>query len=497
MTGTIKNREPLSPDQEALLRQNIGAAAAGGSISFADWSPVGDGVADDTAKFRGAALTAAALKAKLRIGTGVFKITELITVNGKLVLDGDGIAGDQGYGYSDQYAEIKTPSDTTGFGGTVFVCSDHSFLDVYSDEACAFTNFEVRYPTKPSENTFALRLNRSGDDDDKVNVGSLFFNVYVQNCQQGIILNECLDWVIKACHLRDCHTRCIDARNYKYPHWSDSTIDGCMLWGPAVSTTFYEHIRLQSGGGYRIVNNKINYGYIPANDACAIRFTALLDKAQIFEPLIIANNSIEGMGKGIVFTNGFNFLGQAWEITITGNQIWTGEDCIVVQKHGLMGPPNTDEYWWVNGLTIAGNHLEVANPDTGVYHIDLDGVINCNITGNTFATQSGEAAASLNTTVHCYNIRAHANLYGTDVTRPTVATPTPPATTAVVTNVYPYDVMMLIWGGDIDEVYLNGVLSIDLASDNVPFLSVPLGSGETVRIDYTGTIYWVWHVVNS
>jgi len=133
-----------------------------------------------------------------------------------------------------------------------------------------------------------------------------------------------------------------------YPNNGDSTVINSTFWGNGVAGYLY-HVGINSGGGYRIVNNKFNFGSA-TNTSCII-LQPNLAVVQTIEPLIITANSCEASAVGINFNNGNVTNATISQVAITGNQIWTGVAAIFVNSNGVGQ--------WINGLAVSGNFLQI------------------------------------------------------------------------------------------------------------------------------------------
>jgi len=122
-------------------------------------------------------------------------------------------------------------------------------------------------------------------------------------------------------------------------------------------------IFIGSGGGYRIVNNKINFG---GTNSTGISVNPNLGVTQNIEPLIIANNSLEGMTVGIGFNNSNVANANINLVNIVGNEIWAGTAAIFVSTQSTTN--------WISGISIVGNTLQVNGGGAGKVVMTLDNI---------------------------------------------------------------------------------------------------------------------------
>lgn len=468
-----------------------------GFLYSQDYGVTGDGTTDDTAAMQDAIDDAIAQKKVLIIQAGSIKLTSLLTGTGRLVMWGAGRNGDEGWGYANEYTTPHTPTTTTGFSGTVFVCGNHSFLDVISNSAVSLSGFEVRYPSRPSDSTFAIKLRRAVVSSN-VNIASTMRDLYIQGCAQGIIIQDCYDWVIDNCQVRAAFIRCIQCTNTIYPNWADATICNSMLWADMSSTEFLAHVEFNGGGGYRVINNKFNYGDHKPNNIYAIKCNMTLSSSQFMEPIIIIGNSIEGMTSGVLVTNASNSSARLSQLILADNQFW-------VRYHSLKFIKHTGDF--VDMATVTGNSCltSVEAPPTdpqldGIIY--LEGVRQFMGGNNNFSSQrsSGTLGYTMSGIVqgsNCSEITYGLNGYNEAVLPPGTSDPSVPSSGATVTNTYAYPVMINIFNaGSVSEIYVNNVLKIQGTAGDFDYLPVILRPRETIKVTGSG-YYWTWQAIGG
>ncbi|SHH46880.1 Right handed beta helix region [Bradyrhizobium erythrophlei] len=129
-------------------------------------------------------------------------------------------------------------------------------------------------------------------------------------------------------------------------------------------------IVVQSGGGLRIVNNKINHN----QQGNGIAILPNVVTTQAISPFFIQNNSIEGCVIGILFQRPAGVTEQVGNVLITGNEIIGNNIAINMQNSGTN--PTVP---WILGGVINGNFIYAGS---GGFGMNIGGATGFNIVGN-------------------------------------------------------------------------------------------------------------------
>jgi hypothetical protein len=173
------------------------------------------------------------------------------------------------------------------------------------------------------------------------------------------------------------------------------------------SATAFSHINFNAGGGWRIVNNKLDTGG-SINVTNGIIISPQATNASI-EPVVITGNSIEGCDICIHYTTPGTGV-TATQGVIAGNQIWASNNATQGTKG--IGIKIESGSQWVSGLTISGNNINVDGTAGGIgLVIGNSAASNVNVDGNTFtASAAGAVAWTLGTGLANIKIDGETNI---------------------------------------------------------------------------------------
>jgi hypothetical protein len=196
-----------------------------------------------------------------------------------------------------------------------------------------------------------------------------------------------------------------------FPSFGDSTIDsgsefnGCCNNATSLGTGGYQAgVIAQGGVGLRIINNKFNYGVETATTRILLEPSY---GSQSQEPVIIANNSIEG-GNSCVGMERVSSSATIDLAIIASNEMWCGINTIYVNNNG------TGQ--WVAGLNVTGNHLQI-NGVSGATIVNMDNVGGGTFTGNNLGCSGGcSTTTGWNLGAHTTNINVQSNSYAAGIT---------------------------------------------------------------------------------
>lgn len=392
-TGALSAKPAGATNLASSLTNNSSLLS---TFNVLDYGAKGDGSTDDTAAIQSAINAAQAIGGIVFFPPGSYKISSALNVSARIKMLGAGYQGDGGLGY-----QYKGVTQSSGFVGSVIVCgsSNHGIVATTND-SITIEGIQITYPSQPTSGTTGIILQATQGAGNS-NTGSILRDVMITGHSVGIQLINCLDFVIDNCNLIWGWKSGISISSPNYPSYGDSTITNCTIWGNGVPD-YLCHIGVYSGGGLRIINNKLNIG--SGSTTAGILISPNLSVQQTVEPLLIANNSIEGCVGGIVFNN-YNPLGLCTGVTITGNQIWAGIHAIQANTYGNRSTGN-----WLMGLSIVGNSLMV-NGGSGKTIVVLDSVSIGIITGNVFALSDGGTGTAIALGAQSANINIQSNVY--------------------------------------------------------------------------------------
>lgn len=358
-----------------------------------DYGAIGNGVADDTVAIQAAITAAQAVGAIVFFPAGTYKITASLTISARCKIKGEGFQGDSGGGF----AGVGV-TQSTGFLGSVIVAGTTvSAFVATTNKAVSFEDVQITYPSTPSSGAIAITIQAVAGAGN-ANTQSFIRNCMITGADQGIVLTNCLDFRIDSNDILYSVTYGIVVNSPNYPSYNQASISNNEIWG-AANAGFQAHILLQAGGDMRIVNNKISTGGVNTN---GIAIFGASSGSQNMEPLVIANNSIEGPQNCIAFVTANASLSIS-NIVISGNQLWGGGKAILANTFG------TGQ--WILGVAISGNLLSV-NGGVGVTVVQLDNVSGASITGNVLnLSGGGSASAGFVLGSHCLNITSVGNNY--------------------------------------------------------------------------------------
>jgi hypothetical protein len=175
------------------------------------------------------------------------------------------------------------------------------------------------------------------------------------------------------------------------------------MWGN-VGNQYSSYILVSSGGGLRILNNKLNFGN--SSGGSGILLMPSLSVQQTMEPIVIVGNSIEGQAVGINIANGNPGNAILTQVVISGNQIWSGINAIRSNVNGTGK--------WLVGFTITGNALMVnGGENKTVMEMDCSqlGII----TGNQFSLAGGGTGWGMNLGTSTAKINVQSDVYASGI----------------------------------------------------------------------------------
>jgi hypothetical protein len=277
-----------------------GGSGSGYQYSVRSYGAVGDGVSDDTGAIQATLAAIPATGGVLYFPAGQYKYSgPTLTLTKKVTVLGDGGVNEFQNGIA--ISTIDFPSGT----GTLF--------DV-KVSGCTFRHLMLRN-TSMSVPTDGAGIVVSGGGGTLDGSRTTYECVSVQGFYIPIDVQAGTGHVWQNCLIFDPVLYGLRLRNIVLPDVGDHAISDCFIYG-SPTRTVAAAIRIESGGGVKIVNTKINNGSFLWDVGIDLAVTAGISTSD----LNICNCSIEGLsGFGI---RGRLGAGAAWgNIQITGNQI--------------------------------------------------------------------------------------------------------------------------------------------------------------------------------
>lgn len=437
---------------------------------------------DDTAAIQ-ACVTAAQVAGNTvdTSSPGSYYISNTITVGAHIKWNGGGYQADAGL----FWVHHENLTQANGWRSGVIVCAPTvNAITILTNDAVEIDGVTIIYPTPASPNSGVSGILCQGiQSTGNLQIGTKISNCWISGADHSITMSNCYAWAITDCLITEHQTFGIYVTNSAgsdFGSFGDYNITGNQFWSGSVTSPF-AHILLNAGGAGRISNNKLNTGgSVNVSGSAGIQVSNNTAVNVVFEPLMIDNNSIEGLGVGIdLFQNGG--VSNLANVNIVGNQIWCPTPISV--SGGLN---------WLYMTTVTGNILE-CQAVSGGRCMNLNGVTNMTVSGNVFEVTGGSGAAAIVRGANCTNIRQSGNVasVGVDITSGFV-TPSVPASTAPQTNTSTMTMLVNIYGGTVSAVGVNGV-----GVSNTTPASAVLNPGDSVEISYTGGApTWAWSPIS-
>lgn len=289
----------LDCDNFDLLNTTIeGGDGGGGGFQFdvTTYGAIGDGVTDDTTAIQDALAAIPSTGGLLYFPAGTYKYTgSTLTLDRNITVMGDG--------GGTQIITITPLASVHGKRATTTIDFDSAtgtLFDV-TEDGCAFKNLGLRNPHSTAPTAGAgIVVSSHGDR-------TVFENLTVDNFYVGIDVQAGSASTFENCFIHFSGLYGLKLRNIAFPDGGDHSISNC-----EVHTAGTSAIRIESGGGVKIINTKLLFA-VNGVDLAVANSVATVD-------LLVSNCSIEGMsGVGIKGTTGAS--SSFWrEILLTGNQ---------------------------------------------------------------------------------------------------------------------------------------------------------------------------------
>lgn len=454
-----------------VLAANAGTALTGATKTVSYGT-------DDAGAIQAAITWAQAKGTALHIGRGLYKTGSVPTIAGRLAVFGDGYGGDAGGIYAGSTAPVLS-------GSVILPISTVNGLSIATNDAVALRDFQISYTGAPVAGGGVKGIAGTSAGSG-ANTYSVIRDVCITGADIGVDLLDWYDFDVDHAVVLNAGTTSMHLKVATYPNYSDSAIQGCSF----LSGTVTNHLWVESSGGLRIINNKFNYGNGSAGQAIFINpfdyKVGGVSTAFQIEPLLIANNSIEGQIQGVVFERQANSLGGVSALSVTGNEMFVASSSMVFAADG------SNE--WINGFSITGNTC-ICNVNSSEV-MSLDGCQNGTISANSLTgTGSVTGATGVVLGSHVTNVRQSGTVLSSNVALPVVVTPSMPASGTPIANTNPYPVLVNIYGGTGTQVAINGNVIFSQGATYI-FVAEILNPGDTITVTYSSTPPWVWRALN-
>lgn len=454
----------------------------------------GDGTTDDSAAFQATETAMQAIGGTMYIPPGNYKIGTAINVTGHIVVKGSGFqTTPTNYGFGSTGVSRDTRS--TGFKASVLICGvANSAFSVATTDSVLLEDFQITYPTVGNSGVAALSLATTAGGASGVNLNSTVQRLLINNANVGIHVTDWLQFEFSNNYFT-FNTTDIIAENTASINANGSTTSAVAGDGKIINNTFYDTqgnqgILLESGSGYRIVNNKFNGSNGGLPNAAAIQVTPQnIGVPFTMTPGIINDNSIEGFGIGIEFTAATGSQGTLSLWTIAGNEFF---DTIGIDMGVGVTIPQ-----WMDGISITGNVFTYGQNSSIASCIILAGAKDVVVSSNVFAGASPSTQPAVSIGASTGNIKVTSNIYAGSAAASSFVAPAVPATGVGVTNTSAYNVTVNVNGGTVSQVQIapagaTGFTGVAGASP----ASVTLNPNDRIILTFSAAPTWQWTPIN-
>jgi hypothetical protein len=326
---------------------------AGFTYNWRTCGATGAGLVDDSTAIQ-ASINAAQAIGGVSFGPpGSYKIATGLSITSRVSV--------WGVGYEASSAHVGA---STGYLSTALVCNQTvSCISVSTPSAIAIERLQITYPLTPTAGTAAIILDAPGGGVAG-NTDSLIRDVAFSGPDTAIKTVSAYTYIIDHVRVDGAKAQSILAQSVNVPGSGDSQITNSTFSGAPTSA----HIKVPSGGGLRINNNKMNGG------AVGIQVSPDQVTSQGIAPLFISNNSIEGVTFGILFQRVAGVTEVVGSVVISGNEIVSVSGGILMQA-SVTNP--TVPY--IIGAAVNGNFI---NTGSGGVGLSISGASGTNLVGN-------------------------------------------------------------------------------------------------------------------
>ena len=346
----------LQNDLDANGHDIIGLSGVSRSFDVKSYGATGDGTTDDTDAIDDALAAIPSTGGVLYFPSGQYKYAgTTLTLDRQITVMGDG-GGVEASSLTDDPSLALSTIDFNSSTGTLFTVTANG---------CAFKNIQLRNTSATPSAGAGILVSSGGDRTlyENISVNGFYINIDVQ-------AGWMQTW--NSCYIIAPILYGLKLRHIAKPDYGDHSISNCQFL-TAKSRAATSAIRIESGGGTKIVNTKFNmmafmaFPWVNCIDLAIPTGVATSD-------LLVSNCSIESFtGSGIKGTTDAA-TSVYWNILITGNQFYPAIDGSPLAIN-LVATTAGD----FNGVIITGNW---ANANSDQPMIKLTNAHNVLLNGN-------------------------------------------------------------------------------------------------------------------
>jgi hypothetical protein len=450
---------------------------------------------DDTAQIQAAIVAAEGVGiGRMDIPGGSYPISSRLSIVSHILMSG--------FGYQ-AVAFGATDNTANGFTSTTLVClAVTTCLQVRANDSVQIQNLGLRYPINAYPGTFGMFLNAISGNSNSNNFSSIQ-NVIVYQADTGIQSNNWYNALYQNLSIIAYNNIGIVLRESNFPSTSDSVFTKSFISGGAGPY----HIEVESGGGWRIIDNKLNDSTVAGICVCLVQETNQFPNIQngfnpagsfTVEPIIISGGSMEGSPSGIIFNNNDTVN----PVTGIGNMVISNMQINYAGGTGIQFIPSSFGDWISAGV-VTGNFIGLTG--SSLSGISVGGMQNILFSGNTIVVASGQTAINYGLSNTANTVFESGNLISPGTAVQGVTTPATPASTVAVFNTNMYSVAVDLWGG----AGITAISVIPLATGSgtsiytqsaaaLPPKTVMLNPGDRISVTYPSGTFpnWVWRAFN-
>jgi hypothetical protein len=451
---------------------------------------IGDGITNDNTALQSCITIAQGLHGSCYIPAGKYVFTSAtLSITSHVNIYGDGVQSIAGVcSFNSNCAQTLTVP-LIGNATTLIPASTINGITASTNEAVQIHDLQIVYTALPAGGSGLSAIKIAGNGGSfGVNSGTHIWNVMLAQADVLIQMNDAVSWWIDHSVLYNFRTASISVGGTGIANGNDWSIDeDRIISGPATTNTCYG-VLITASAASAITKNKFNF--IPDTKNCAAIMYLASTNGTSFEPVRIAENSIEGNAAGIVFFNNCPTPSacSATQTVISANQIWTGA--------GFDGGPNiyvtgTGAAQWIDQMLVNDNMLSVVGGVSSNVNVSFNPgfVNNVLLAGNLFGNTSAAGAMSILLGPGNSNVKATGNhilvsdkqTLGTSSTPPFALACGRPATNTLYNAVE----VSLFGGAGVTAVAKNGRPIISQASAALSPFSLLLNVGDTMQVTCT------------
>lgn len=366
--------------------------AAGETYDVKKYGATGNGSTDDTIAIQAAATAACSTAIgtggaakSLYFPAGFYKITATIVLTCNAPIHGDGWSSD-----SSALLQNTALSSTAGLSGSIILPSSTiNAISITTNQATTVRDIGIFYVSRPAAGSglTGLKIQAAATTTAPAplafNSNTLVSHVWFYGADiQLALVNAGWDTTVVDSVFQMHATNGVKQSMANIPYAGNVVYSRNQF--ASGSVTNCQHI-LATSGGMRVANNHFqscgSNNIIPPLYTAGIAIVPDLNVAQnSIEPVIISDNTIEGMTYCVLFdgsTPGQN--ASLTQVTITGNQFWCVEPVRTTATSASAA--------WISGVVISGNILTaqtIAGHITATYNLNIGGAQYVNVVGNQY-----------------------------------------------------------------------------------------------------------------